>query len=60
MNNCTDIETAGHIVHCHRADTCHETTLDGRLGTRLDGVEELAEITFAVRLALIVLQVCGQ
>lgn len=52
----TDIETARHVVHRHRADTRHETAFDGCLGACLDGIEELAEITLTVRLALVVLQ----
>ena len=25
---CADVEAAGQVVECHRADTCHEDTLD--------------------------------
>ena len=52
----TYIETARQVVHCHGTDTRHETTLDGRIRSCLDGIEKRTEITCAVRFLHIVIQ----
>ena len=45
-----DVETAGQVVHRHRADTRDEQTLDGLVRAILDHVVELADIALAMRL----------
>ena len=49
----SDIESAGEIVHCDGADTCHEATFDSGVRACFHRIEEAAQITGSVCLALV-------
>ena len=48
----SDVESACHVVHRHRAYSCDEQTVDGRTHSRRGGfdyIEKPADIPFAMR-----------
>ena len=53
----SNIETTRQVIHGDRADTCHKDSSQGSVSRSLDGIEELAEIAFTMRLLTITLQV---
>ena len=52
-----NVETTRQVVHRDRADTRHEDSSQGSARSSLDGVEETAQISLAVRLLAIAVQV---
>lgn len=52
----TDVKAVGQVVHSNRTNARHEDSLQGGIGSRLDGVEELSEITCAMSFCLIAVE----
>ena len=54
-----DVESAGEVIEGHRADTCDEYALNGRVCACLDGVKECAQVACAVSLPLVFFEARG-